>query len=138
MKEYNDKLYQTRDEHGNVKVAPKNVTTNNMKKGFGSTTTGHLFSSYKYQGSPYDQKREQELQEKMIHKAKIIGPFNGGAHPSSTFTPHYQTFYCAGEPYQRQNDETQYRNKTVQKWTYNNPNKKGLNGTFTEFPKYIE
>jgi hypothetical protein len=87
MKEYNDKLYQTRDEHGNVKVAPKNVTTNNMKKGFGSTTTGHLFSSYKYQGSPYDQKREQELQEKMTHKAKIIGPFNGEPIPVAHSLP---------------------------------------------------
>lgn len=61
MKEFNDKVYNTRDEQGNVKVGSKNVTTNNMKKGFGSTTTGHLFSSYKYQGSPFDNQREQEM-----------------------------------------------------------------------------
>lgn len=67
----------------------------------------------------------------MEHKAKILAPFNGGAHPSSTFTPHYQTFYNAGEPYQPVNDDVQYRSKTTQKWTYNNPNKKGFNGTFT-------
>lgn len=54
MKEYNDKQYQTRDEFGNVKVGLKNVTTNNMKKGFGNTATGHLFGAYPYQGSPFD------------------------------------------------------------------------------------
>jgi len=31
-----------------------------------------------------------------------------------------------------------YRDKTNEKWRVNNPNKKGYNGTFTEFPKYIE
>ncbi len=25
-----------------------------MKRGFGSTTTGHLFGSYKYEGTPFD------------------------------------------------------------------------------------
>lgn len=94
MKEFNDKVYNTRDEFGKVKVSDKNITTNNMKRGFGSTTVGHLFSSYKYEGTPYDNMRDQEKNEKMTHKAKIIAPFNGGAHPQSTFTPHYQTFYC--------------------------------------------
>lgn len=59
-------------------------------------------------------------------------------YPTTTFTPHYQTFYQKEDPYQPKNDDTQYRSKTAQKWTYNNPNKKGFNGTFTEFPKYIE
>ena len=53
MKEFNDKVYNTRDEQGRVKVGNKNVSTNNMKRGFGSTTTGHLFGTYKYQGTPY-------------------------------------------------------------------------------------
>ena len=60
MKQFDDKTYNTRDEHGNVKVGQKNVTTNNMKKGFGSTNSEHLFGTYKYMGSPYDNQREQE------------------------------------------------------------------------------
>ena len=60
MKEFADKVYNTRDGYGNVKVGAKNVSTNNMKKGFGNTTTGHLFSSYKYQGTPYDNQRDCE------------------------------------------------------------------------------
>jgi len=28
------------------------MTTNNMKRGFGSSTAGQLFSSYPYQGYP--------------------------------------------------------------------------------------
>lgn len=31
-----------------------------MKKGFGSTNSEHLFGTYKYMGSPYDNQREQE------------------------------------------------------------------------------
>ena len=72
------------------------------------------------------------------HKAKINKPFVGSSNPHATFTPHYQTYHLEGEAYQPKNDDEQYRNKTSQKWTYNNPNKKGFYGTFTEFPKYIE
>lgn len=65
-------------------------------------------------------------------------PFSGASNPSATFTPHYQTYRVEGEPYQPQKDDTQYRSKTTNKWTVNNPNKKGFYGTFTEFPKYVE
>ena len=74
----------------------------------------------------------------MFHKAKILKPFLALNAPTSTFTPHYQTFYNQAEPYQPKNYDTQYRSKTTQKWNYNNPNKKSFYGTFTEFPKYIE
>ena len=46
MKEFEDKVYQKRDENGNVKTDMKNITTNKMKKGFGNTNTDHLFSAY--------------------------------------------------------------------------------------------
>jgi hypothetical protein len=72
------------------------------------------------------------------HKAKILKPFLGLNQPQAVFTPHHQTFQNVGEPYQPKNDDTQYRSKTTQKWNYNNPNKKGFYGTFTEFPKHIE
>ena len=38
----------------------------------------------------------------------------------------------------KKNDDAQYRNKTTEKWKFNNPNKKGFYGTFNDFPKYIE
>ena len=69
MKEFKDKEYNTRDEQGIVKVGLNNVTTNNMKRGFGNTTVGHLFSSSKYQGDPYDDQRDIERQEKIKHKS---------------------------------------------------------------------
>ena len=74
----------------------------------------------------------------MTHKAKILKPFHGSSHPTSTFTPNYQDYHLVGEHYQPKNDDIQYRSKTTNKWTYNNPNKKGFYGTFTEFPKHIE
>jgi len=48
-----------------------------MKRGFGDTTTGHLFGSYKYQGSPYDNPRDLESKERLEHKAKIPAAFKG-------------------------------------------------------------
>ena len=138
MKDFNDKAYNTRDDFGNVKVGLKNITTNNMKKGFGSTNSEHLFGTYKYMSSPYDNPHDMERREKMNHKAKILSPFNGSSNPSATFTPHYQTYRLEGEPYQPIKEDTQYRSKTTKKWATNNPNKTGFYGTFSEFPKYIE
>lgn len=60
MKEYNDKEYHTRDENGKVLTNKKNIYTNNMKKGFGSTNTGHLFGSYPYQGYPEEDPKKKE------------------------------------------------------------------------------
>lgn len=136
MKEYKDKAYDTRDEQGNIKVAAKNIKTNNMKKGFGNSTVGHLFSSYKYQGTPFDNQKDHEKNEKMTHKAKILTPFSG-SNPNTTFTPHYQTYQNLNDPYLAK-PEDQYRDKSNNKWTYNNANKKGFYGTFSEFPKHVE
>ena len=109
-----------------------------MKRGFGSTTVGHLFGSYKYEGTPYDNHQNQEKRENLAHKAKISKPFIGSTNPQATFTPHHQTFHLEGETYQSKNDDAQYRNTTTEKWKFNNPNKKGFYGTFNDFPKYIE
>ena len=109
-----------------------------MKKGFGNTTAG-LFSSYKYMESPYDNQRDLDKREKMNHKAKISTPFCGSSNPQATFTADYQAYHLEGEHYQQPRvDETSYRSKTQNKWTYNNPNKKSFYGTFTQFPNYIE
>lgn len=43
-----------------MKTGAKNVTTNNMKKGFGSTTHGYLFQEYPYQGYPEEEGREKD------------------------------------------------------------------------------
>ncbi len=43
FKDYQDKMYNTRDEFGKVKTGLKQISTGNMKKGFGNTTVGHLF-----------------------------------------------------------------------------------------------
>lgn len=73
MKEYGDKVFDTRDEAGNVKVGKKNFSTNPMKKGYGASTTGHLFGEYPYQGNPYDLPRELEtVRIKFNHRNKEL------------------------------------------------------------------
>jgi len=73
-----------------------------MKKGFGNTTAGHLFSHYPYQGFPDDDPRKQQSNERLLHKAKIPTPFKGLSHPNPAFTPNY-TLYNTCEPYQPKN-----------------------------------
>lgn len=108
-----------------------------MKKGFGNTTAG-LFSSYPYQGYLDEEGKNKNSYEKMIHKAKIPVPFKGSSHPNKTFTPDYVDYNKDNEPYDPKKDDELYRGKSLQQWKYNNPNKKGYNGTFTAYPKYID
>ncbi len=73
----------------------------------------------------------------MNHKAKIPVPFKN-SHPTATFDPDYVIKEQKGEPFQQTKDDELYRGKSAGNWRYNNPNKKGYNGTFTKFPQYIE
>lgn len=57
-KVYDDKVYNTRDENGNVIIGPKPFYTSGMKRGKGNTTAGLLFSSHNYLGSPYDNQKD--------------------------------------------------------------------------------
>ena len=63
-----------------------------MKKGYGNTTAGHLFSHYPYQGFPDDDPRNQQSNERLLHKAKIQTPFKGSSHPNPAFTPNYTVY----------------------------------------------
>ena len=65
-------MYDTRDEHGNVKLGLRPFYNSNMKKGKGNTTAGLLFSSHNYLGSPYDNQKDLTRHEKLVHKAKIM------------------------------------------------------------------
>lgn len=100
-----------------------------MKKGYGNTTAGHLFSHYPYNGYPESDKNEINSHERLVHKAKIPVPFKGNLHPSATFTDDFAV-YKTSEPYKITKDDEVFRGKSNNKWNYNNPNKKGYNGTF--------
>lgn len=100
-----------------------------MKKGYGNTTAGHLFSHYPYSGYPESDLKEINSNERLIHKAKIPAPFKGNLHPSATFTDDFAV-YNTSEPYKVTKDDEVFRGKSNNKWNYNNPNKKGYNGTF--------
>lgn len=84
--------------------------TNNMKKGYGNTTSGHLFSNYPYQGYPEDDARAKDSNDKLIHKAKIPTPFRASSNPSKTFTPDY-ALYNKNQPYEPVDEDNLYRPK---------------------------
>ena len=108
-----------------------------MRKGYGSIGVEHLFSSYPYEGYPEEDGRKKDQQEKMAHKAKIATPFKSTSHPNTTFTNDH-AIYNKDEPYQEKKEDLTYREKSLNQWRYNNPNKKGYHGTFSDFPPYIE
>ena len=72
MKEYNDKVYNTRDVNGKIKTQPKNFYSQPYKKGFGNTTVGHLFEPIKYQVDPFQRPNELDINERANHKSKIL------------------------------------------------------------------
>ncbi len=114
--------------------------TSNPKKGKGNTTTGHLFSTYGYLNDPFDNEKDKNKQEKLKHAAKIGAPFSTGKPEDKDFTPKYTLYPKDGEaePYKDKDDFASCRDLKAGNWKYNNPNKKGYNGTFTAFPRYIE
>ena len=80
MKDYNDKVFDRRDEYGqinnklyfstkhiknikigNIIVGPKNFLTNPNKKGMGNTTVGHLFNAVSYENDPYNRSKEYDI-----------------------------------------------------------------------------
>ena len=145
MKEFNDKVYDTRDQNGKVKTGLRNFSTNPMKKGYGSSNHGHLFSEAPYQGTPYDFPRELETvrpllsqKEKAEHRAGIPLPFVGTSTTKGVFTPDYEiAMNEINDPYQPKKLE---KSSTTHfgPWRGTNPSKKGYNKTFQRFPQYIE
>jgi len=49
LKEFNDKVFNTRGPTGDVLSSPKGFYTQPYKKGFGNTTVGHLFEPVRYE-----------------------------------------------------------------------------------------
>jgi hypothetical protein len=116
----------------------RGIFTNGMKQGYGNTSVGHLFSQYPYGGYPDDAERDRVSNDRLLHKAKIPTPFKGGVHPSATFTENF-ALYNSAEPYKPKDEDNTFREKCAGgNWKYNNPGKKGYNGTFSKFPQYIE
>ena len=65
MKEYNDKVFKTRNSAGNVITQARNFLTNPAKKGLGRTTIKNLFGQIEYIPDPYDRQEEMERQERI-------------------------------------------------------------------------
>jgi hypothetical protein len=61
MKEFNDKVYNTKGPDGKIILPPRNFYTNPYKKGFGNSTVGHLFEPVKYESEPNQRGREFDI-----------------------------------------------------------------------------
>lgn len=110
LKEFENKVYNTRTPTGEVKVRARNFLNNPAKKGLGRTTTGHLFGQTEYVADPYDRKDELERVlnhsmsqlERIVQRSKFL-PNTRGFISTSTgnrpFTADDQVFDGAGYVY---------------------------------------
>ncbi|CAD8051375.1 unnamed protein product [Paramecium primaurelia] len=135
MKEYNDKIYKTRNSAGNVITQARNFLTNPAKKGLGRTTINNLFSQIEYIPDPYDRQEEMDRQERIQHKSKQLPGttrFITTSHGNRPFTS--DGILLDGAGYTIQKKPPLYKGNPFRP---SNQNKKGFQGTF-EVLQYME
>jgi len=116
---------------------PKNFMTAPMKKGYGATTYGHLFSHPAHAVDPFDNPAAMSSKERKDHWAKIhSGAFYTTYPKRDHFTPNYRVF-------KNPNGMNGYRPQTsgdqgLRPFLRSNPPKKGYNCTINPFPDYAE
>lgn len=141
MKEFDDKTYHTRDKNGNIITQPKNFLTNPYKKGFGNTTVGHLFGPVKYVQDPYNRPKEFDIQERAIHKSKILNlskPFVSTSKNKNLFSSNLEVFGSQMQPDARRRSFNYPGVSHSKPFKPGNPAKQGYNKTLSKFPDYVE
>ncbi|EGR30625.1 hypothetical protein IMG5_127650 [Ichthyophthirius multifiliis] len=142
MKDYNDKIYNKRDENGNIITGPKNFLTNPTKQGQGNTTIGHLFNHVNYENDPYNREKEMDKNERAIHKSKILDlkkPFINSKHGQGIFNPD-RIVYGLDRPITEGIKRTYNYPGVQHPKAFKNADipKKGYNKTIQKFPFYSE
>lgn len=119
---------------GNV---PKNFVTSRPKSGYGNTTSGHLFSSYRYCTDPFEFADAKDRKERADHAGKIMsGPFSTTFKKRDHFTPNYRVYRdpLGMSGYKRvANPEGGYYGPFLR----GNLPKPGYNRTINRFPEYV-
>jgi len=119
-------------------TSQKNFFTAPGKKGYGSTTYGHLFSHPKYVVDPYDFPKVVDSMERKEHWGKIqSGPFFTTYPKRDHFTPNIQV-YRDPPGLNSKRPQTNTENRGFKPFLRSNPPKIGYNRTINSFPQYIE
>jgi hypothetical protein len=116
---------------------PKNFVTTGLKKGYGNTTYGHLFSQNRYHVDPYDNPKELDSKERMEHAKKIrSGAFYNTFKKRDHFTPNYRVYRDPPGMSSRQ-IKTSHGTR-VKPFLRSDLPRNGYNCTINRFPEYVE
>ncbi|CAD8062583.1 unnamed protein product [Paramecium sonneborni] len=135
MKEFNDKVFNTRTPTGDVRTQARNFFTNPAKKGLGRTTIKNVFGQIEYIPDPYDRQEELDRQERIKHRSKFLPGttrFITTSHGNRPFTA--DGILLDGAGYLSEIKRPLYKGAPFRPA---NQNKKGFQGTF-EVLQYME
>jgi hypothetical protein len=112
----------------------KNFLNNPGKKGFGNTTSGHLFSAYQYMEDPYDRPKELNSKEINDHRARLGtgAAFRSTSHARDHFVNNYQQYCEKGLEFADKRQGSLPRNIHTAPFRPNNPAKLGYNKTLNK------
>ncbi|KAM3143331.1 hypothetical protein pb186bvf_004663 [Paramecium bursaria] len=136
LKEFDDKVFQTRTPTGDVRIQARNFLTNPAKRGLGRTTTGNLFSPIRYIPDPFDRQEEKERQDWIAHRSKFLKGAKGFCSTSQgnrPFTADQEVFDGAGYAIKPKR-QAYYKGAPFRP---PNANKRGFQGTF-EVLQHVE
>ncbi|KAL0486090.1 hypothetical protein AKO1_001783 [Acrasis kona] len=125
-----------------IEQPKKNIMTSPSKKGTYGYLKTTIGGEYEYKSDPYNASNEKALQEKKLHKSRIVGqPFKSTSHGLDFFDTHknvaasavYGTDSKVLPPRAERSEE---RKRVEKPFKPSSPSKRGLNSTFTPFPEY--
>jgi len=121
-------------EAGNV---PKNFVTTGLKKGYGNTTYGHLFSQPRYHVDPYDYPREADCKERAQHANRIrSGAFYNTFKKRDHFTTNHRLY--RDPPGMSRRPIQSAKGPRFQPFLRSDLPRNGYNCTINRFPEYTE
>lgn len=119
-------------------VSPKNFMTTKPKKGYGSTTYGHLFSQNGYAIDPYENAKIMDSLERKQHAGKIKdGAFYTTFKKRDHFTPNLR-LYRDPPGSVRAVNRCATADAKFRPFLRSDLPKKGYNCTINKFPEYYE
>jgi len=121
-----------------IGTVPKNFVTTGLKKGYGNTTYGHLFSQPRHETDPFDNPKALDSMERMEHANKIrSGPFFTTSSKRDHFTSNIRLYrdppgMSAGQ------SKKAVSMTTLKPFLRTDLPRKGYDCTINKFPEYVE
>jgi len=119
-------------------VVPKNFVTTGLKKGYGNTTYGHLFSQPRYDTDPFDNPKMLDSIERREHSNKVrSGPFFTTFQKRDHFTSNIRLYRDPPGMHRGPSKKTTSISM-LKPFLRTDLPRNGYNCTINKFPEYVE